>query len=68
MSAKKFYIVWNPTKTEGYITDDKQDAKFTSDGMAGRYGNPTIGEAFRESYADDDTGELLPMQEIEIEV
>ena len=68
MRKKKFFIVWNQTKTEGYITDDKRDAQFTSDGTPGRYGNPTVGEAFRESYAEDADGKVLPMQEIEIEV
>lgn len=66
MSKKKFWIVWNESKTEGFITDDRRDALFTSEGIPGRFGNPTVGEAFRESYADDDCA--LPMHEIEIEV
>jgi hypothetical protein len=53
---------------EGVIGDDIEGAQFTSDGTPGRFGNPAVGEAFRESYAEDDDGEALPMQEIEIEV
>lgn len=66
MSKKKFYIVWNPAKNEGFITDDRKDALFASEGIS-RHGNPTLGEALRECYAEDDD-EALPMQEIEIEV
>lgn len=30
----KRYIVWNENKTEGYITDDKQDAKTAREGKS----------------------------------
>ena len=67
MAKKKFYIVWNPKKNEGFITDDEDDARFTADGISPRFGNPTVGEALRECYCEDD-GDGLPMQEIELEV
>ena len=67
MTKKKFYIVWNLNKNEGFITDSKEDAAFTADGISPRFGNPVVGESFRDCYIDDaDDG--LPMQEIEIEV
>jgi len=63
-----FYIVWNQTRTEGFITDDRNDALFAAEGISTRNGSSTVGEAFRECYADDEDGEALPMQEVEIEV
>lgn len=67
MAKKKFYIVWNPKKNEGFITDDKEDADFTADGISRSFGNPTVGEAFRDCYCED-SDDVLPMQEIELEV
>lgn len=66
MAKKKYYVVWNAAKTEGFITDDKADALFTAEGIPMNFGNPTVGESFRECYADDD--EVLPMQRITLEV
>jgi hypothetical protein len=67
VSKKQFFIVWNPNKTEGYITDSKPDAMFASDGVASRSGTPILAEALRDTYCEDaDDG--LPMQEIELEV
>lgn len=64
---KTIYIVWNPAKNEGYVTDDKADAIFCSTGDdSGCFGHATVAEAFRESYADAEDDEL-PMQTLEID-
>lgn len=68
MSKRMFYIVWNHTRTEGFITDDHNDALFAAEGLSPRNGSSTVGETFRECYTDDEGGEALLMQEIEIEV
>lgn len=31
MAKKKFYIVWNPEKNGGFITDDENDAWLTAE-------------------------------------
>ncbi len=51
--AREYWICWNEGRTEGFITSDASDAAQCSDGM---FENPrsTVGEAFREIYADDD--------------
>lgn len=67
MAKKRYHIVWNQRKTEGFITNDATDARAVSDGSWSGV-NSTVGEAFREAYADDDNGEELPMQEVVIEV
>lgn len=59
----KFYIVWNDRKNEGFITDDEQDA-IACYRRVNRVISSTVGDAFSESYEDDD----LSMQEVEIEV
>ena len=64
-SKKTFYIVWNQTRTEGFITDDRNDALCAAEGLSPRNGSSTVGKTFRECYAED--GEALPMQEIELE-
>ena len=67
MIKKQFFIVWNQSRTEGFITDDKPDAMFVSEGISLRTGNPLVGEAFRECYCEDEADGLL-MQEVELEV
>jgi len=64
-SKKTCYIVWNKTRTEGFITDDYYNALFAAKGHSPRNGSSAVGETFRECYAED--GEALPMQEIELE-
>lgn len=68
MMGKKYYIVWNAAKNEGFITDDEGDAVYTATGVSGLFGVPPIGDAFRESYADDEDGEELELQEIELPI
>lgn len=64
--SKKYFIVWNATRSEGFITDDEDDAHYTSTGISNSFGITTVGEAFRESYADDEDGEELEVQEVEL--
>jgi len=70
---KQYHIVWNAQKTEGYITDNEDDATYASSGMVCGVGASTIAEAMREAYAQDedsfdDTEEELPTQTVTIEV
>ncbi len=60
----KYHIVWNETRTEGFITQDRDDADYTATGISSSFGVSTIGDAFREAYAE--YGEELEIQEIEI--
>ena len=64
----KRYIVWNENKTEGYITDDKQDARTAREGKkhrrsSGQVGYSTLALAFYEAYGDD---ELPPIEEVDL--
>lgn len=58
---KKYYIVWNEGKNEGFITDDKDDAMQCKKGRFSAI-RSTVGEAFAETYEDD----ARTMQEIEL--
>lgn len=64
----RFFIVWNSTRTEGFITDDKRDADAAFTGAPyraeGFLVQSTIGAEFHEHYAEDG----LHLQEIEIEI
>lgn len=67
----KFYVVWNPGKTEGFVTNDAGDARYVASGIQprGAYRFSTAGEAFRETYVDmdgEDDGMELEMQEIDL--
>lgn len=64
--GKTYYIVWNETRTEGYITDDLEDAEYASSGKQAGWSAPTLGVAFREAYEglEDD----FELQEIKIEL
>jgi hypothetical protein len=71
MAKKRYHIVWNERKTEGYITDDENDATYAQSGMQISAGVSTLAEALRESYADDDgddNGIELPAQTVTLEV
>ncbi len=52
MTTKKFYIVWNEARNEGFITDDEFDASLCARGEI-RSGS-TVGIAFSEAYDDDE--------------
>lgn len=63
----KYYIVWNPTRTEGFITNDADDAEYVRCGLQSRFGVSSAGQAFREAYCDeDDDSTELPMTEINV--
>ena len=64
--SKKYFIVWNDTRSEGFITDDEDDANYTATGISNSFGVTTVGSAFRETYADDKDGVELEVEEIEI--
>lgn len=63
----KYYIVWNPTRTEGFITNDAGDADYVRCGFRAGMSVPSAGQAFREAYLDeDDDSTELPMTEINV--
>lgn len=68
MAQKKFYIVLNPAKNEGYVTDNKDDALFASENIRPAGGNSLLAETLREAYVEADEEAALPMIEVEIEV
>jgi hypothetical protein len=73
MAKKQYHIVWNKRKTEGYITDDENDATYAQSGIqiSVSAGMSTLAEALRESYAyddGDDNGIELPAQTVILEV
>jgi hypothetical protein len=45
---------------------DRRDAKWTATGKNPPFGVPSLGEDFRENYADDDASATFPMIEIEL--
>lgn len=61
-----YFIVWNEGRSEGFITNDKVDAKGTVSGKPTRHRGyvscSTAGSAFHEAYDDD----KLTIQEIEL--
>lgn len=63
----KYFIVWNSTRTEGFITDDKRDADAAMSGRPyldnGLIVQSATGEEFHERYAEDG----LHLQELDIE-
>lgn len=65
--AKKYYIAWNETKTEGFITDCKADAQSARTGKKRREQGfchiSTVAEAFYNAYDDQ---KLPHVQEVEI--
>jgi hypothetical protein len=59
-----YYIVWNKDKTEGFVTNDKSDARYTATGHTVKFGVPSVGEAFRDAY---DNGDHLEIQEVDLQ-
>lgn len=57
MEKKNYWIVWNENRSEGFITDDENDAKTAMTGKPNRSrGYPcssSVGLAFYEAYEDD---------------
>lgn len=65
---KTYHIVWNESRTEGYITDDADDATLAATGFQAVPAVSTLALAMREQYADgeDDQDTELPMQTIQL--
>lgn len=66
MAKKTLYLVWNKAKNECVGFFDKKDAVWTSEG--GRHPDgwtPTVGEAFRDSYAED--ADPLPLTKVQVD-
>lgn len=66
---KKMYLVWNQSKTEFFGTDDPLDAKYVSTGREqfGSCGVSSVGEYFRETYAEEGD-EVLEITTIEFNI
>ena len=63
----KYYIVWNPTRTEGFITNDAGDAEYVQNGFQGSMAVSSAGQAFREAYCEEgDDSTELPMTELSV--
>ena len=59
------YIVWNPGRTEGFITTDRNDAEFVRTGVRSQPGVSAAGLGFREAYIDDEEDLTeLPITEV----
>lgn len=65
--SKKYFIVWNDTRSEGFITQDQDDAEYTATGISTSFGVTTVGDSFRETYADGEEDAEFDIQEIEIQ-
>lgn len=61
---KKFYIVLNAAKSEGYITDDESDAKQAMGELNPQNFQSALADHFIECYGDDETHKF----EIELEL
>jgi hypothetical protein len=64
--VRKAFIVWNPERNEGFVTTDRGDARWTATGRGGRFGVPTLGEAFREAYDDGGDRDEFKIEEISV--
>lgn len=63
----RYYIVWNPTRTEGFITNDAGDAEYARTGFQEEMAVSTAGQAFRDAYCEeDDDSTELPMTELNV--
>lgn len=63
----KYFIIWNPARTEGFITNDPDDAEYVQCGFRAGMAVPTAGQAFREAYCDEgDDSTELPMTELNV--
>ena len=61
------YIVWNPGRTEGFITTDREDADFVRTGVRSQPGVSAAGQAFREEYIEDEEDLTeLPFTEVHV--
>lgn len=61
--SNNVFIVWNERAEEGVVFADLADAQYAATGrpMPGTFGVSTIGDAFRETYADDEPGLEFPI-------
>lgn len=70
---RKYYIVWNGDRTEGFVTDEHGAAlnahHNTGEYWEGSIGRSTLGIAFAECYRedDDDIDGAPDIEEVELE-
>jgi hypothetical protein len=66
-ATKTAYIVWNAGRSEGFVTEEYDDAWQASTGHFNAI-RSTLGEAFHEAYPDEieDSGEAREIEEIEV--
>ena len=68
-ATKTIYLVWNTNMNECVGFEDRGDAVFTSTGDQSEIeglGVPSLGDDFRERYADDAPDFVLPMTEVQV--
>lgn len=70
---RTLYLVWNEKQNECVGFFDKTDANWTSTGKRSPFktslGDPTIGDHFREQYAEDEDGnttKTLPITKVKL--
>ncbi len=59
----KYYIAWNEDRSEGFITDDPNDAGFARGDTAAWLHESALAEEFFNLYGEDDLPEV---EQIEI--
>jgi hypothetical protein len=64
-TERTFYIAWNPSKREGFISDDKSDVLKALGRKPVGMMEATLGEAFRDSYGEQ---KLPAIQTVKIKV
>lgn len=50
---KVYYMVWNQSGSEAFVTDDPLDAKYASTGIEPPGGVSSLASEFRELYDDE---------------
>lgn len=66
--TKKYYIVWNDDKSEGFVTDNEVEAHNVSTGddwWTGTPGSSALGEYFRDCYYDEGDDDF-EIEEVEL--
>lgn len=67
--SKEYFIVWNETKSEGFITSNENDAEFARSGFQGSMAVSSLAGAMRDTYAhEDDEDTELPAQTVTLDV
>jgi len=64
----KYIIIWNKERTEGYITNDADDADTAHYGFRNKMGTTAVGERMHEAYTEDGDEPDYPFIRDEVEL